>query len=80
MDAEGIILRVREFKNNWNDWRWYYFQFTLHIVPIYFSFKKNNGIYIVEDVSMNIDKLKSFGIKPKGNEESINGILDKFNS
>ncbi len=37
---------VDQFLNGWNDWRWYYFQFTNHIVSKYFSLKRNDGVYV----------------------------------
>ena len=77
---KGFIFRAREFKNNWNDWRWYYFQFTHHIVPIYFSFKKNNGIYIVEEDWDNLiilDACKYDIFEDKFKKSNIQGKLKK---
>ena len=38
---------LSQLKINWNDWRWYYFQFTNHILPLLHR-KRSNGIYIME--------------------------------
>ncbi|MCD6457850.1 MAG: hypothetical protein J7K82_03285 [Thermoproteales archaeon] len=36
-----------QFKAHWKDWTWYYFQFENHILPVFYKFKNNNGIYVM---------------------------------
>jgi len=38
-----------QIKGNWKDWRWYYFQFTNHILSKYYLLKRNKGIYVCNE-------------------------------
>jgi hypothetical protein len=38
---------LSQFKNNYDNYRWYYYQFTNHIIPFFYRVK-NNGIHIME--------------------------------
>jgi len=36
-----------QWKLHWKDWIWYYYQFTNHIVPIFYKGPINGGIYVM---------------------------------
>lgn len=37
-----------QWKLHWKDWIWYYYQFTNHIVPIFYKYKENQGLYLMD--------------------------------
>jgi len=52
LDIKNIRDKLKYFliqiKNNWKDWTWWYYEFTNTILPIFYRFRKNNGIYIMD--------------------------------
>lgn len=70
---------LKKFKRKWNDWSWYYFQFTNFILSKYFSLKANNGIYVVEEAWANLiilDACRYDFFKQKIKGANIQGRLE----
>lgn len=44
----NVEYALNQIKENWNDWTWYYYQFTNHILPQFYKLRENNGTYFVE--------------------------------
>lgn len=38
-----------EWKLHWKDWIWYYFQFTNHVVPLFYKGSIHEGIYVMRE-------------------------------
>lgn len=75
-----------QLKKNWRDWRWYYFQFTNHILPKYFSIKNyfkssTNSVSIVEEDWDNLvilDACRYDVFKEKYKKYNLHGNLEKY--
>jgi len=76
----SLSFAFEQFINNWRDWRWYYFQFTNHIVSKYYSLKHNNGIYVWKedwDYLIILDSCRYDVFSEKFKNSRIEGILEK---
>jgi len=68
------------FEKSWKDWRWYYFQFTNLIVSKYFTFKSNNGTYLLNENWDNLiilDACRYDVFEEKYKNLKVRGILEK---
>jgi len=80
-------MSVKELWNqvsrNWRDWKWWYFQFTNHVLPVYFKFSKNNGKYIAEEKWDNLvilDACRYDAFEKRYKQFGLKGTLIKFTS
>ena len=77
---DKIRYYFSQLKAHWKDWTWYYFQFENHILPIFFKYKKNLGLHVMEqewDNLIILDACRYDVFKKHVNHLGIKGELRK---
>ena len=75
-----LSYTVNQFMKGWTDWRWFYYQFTNHVVPKYFSHKRNSGVYVWKEDWDNLiilDGCRYDIFAEKLNNSNIHGKMEK---